>query len=48
MDSGQAKELSMLLVHKGVAVKRFTPRAMGRATPKNNILTHVELVAQEI
>jgi large subunit ribosomal protein L22 len=35
-------------VHKGVTVKRFIPRAMGRATPKNNVLTHVELVAQEI
>ena len=35
-------------VHKGVLVKRFTPRAMGRATPKVNVLTHVELVAQEL
>ena len=35
-------------VHKGVVVKRFIPRAMGRATPKNNVLTHVELVAREI
>lgn len=35
-------------VHKGVIVKRFIPRAMGRATPKNNVLTHVELVAKEI
>ena len=35
-------------VHKGVQVKRFIPRAMGRATPKNNVLTHVELVAKEI
>lgn len=34
-------------VHKGVLIKRFVPRAMGRATPKNNVLTHVELVAQE-
>lgn len=34
--------------HKGVLVKRFTPRAQGRATPKNNVLTHVELVAQEV
>jgi len=34
-------------VHKGVLIKRFTPRAMGRASPKNNVLTHVELVAQE-
>lgn len=35
-------------VHKGVLIKRFIPRAMGRATPKNNVMTHVELVAQEI
>lgn len=35
-------------VHKGVIIKRFIPRAFGRATPKNNVLTHVELVAQEI
>lgn len=35
-------------VHKGVIVKRFIPRAMGRATPKNNTLTHVELIAQEV
>ena len=34
-------------VHKGVLIKRFIPRAMGRATPKNNVLTHVEIVAQE-
>lgn len=35
-------------IHKGVLVKRFTPRAFGRASPKNNVLTHVELVAQEV
>jgi len=35
-------------VHKGVIIKRFTPRAMGRATAKNDVLTHVELVAKEI
>ena len=35
-------------VHKGILIKRFIPRAMGRATPKNNVLTHVELVAQEV
>ena len=35
-------------VHKGRKIERFIPRAMGRATPKIDILTHVELVAQEI
>ena len=35
-------------VHKGRLMKRFTPRAMGRTTPKNNAFTHVELVAQEV
>ena len=33
--------------HKGVVLKRFIPRAQGRATDKNDVLTHVELVAQE-
>ena len=35
-------------VHKGRILKRFTPRAQGRATPKNNVYTHVELVAKEV
>ena len=35
-------------VHKGRKIERLTPRAQGRATPKINILTHVELVAQEV
>lgn len=35
-------------VHKGRKLERFTPRAMGRASPKVDILTHVELVAQEM
>jgi large subunit ribosomal protein L22 len=34
--------------HKGRKIERFIPRAQGRATPKIDILTHVELVAQEI
>lgn len=34
-------------VHKGMIVKRFTPRAFGRSSAKNNTLTHVELVARE-
>ena len=34
-------------VHKGRIMKRFIPRAQGRATPNNNIYTHIELVAKE-
>ena len=35
-------------VHKGRLLKRFIPRAMGRSSPKNDNLTHVEVVAQEV
>ncbi|MDI1495753.1 MAG: ribosomal protein L22 [Cenarchaeum symbiont of Oopsacas minuta] len=34
-------------VHKGMVINRFTPRAMGRTSAKNNVLTHVEMVAVE-
>ena len=47
MDLDRLKIINVT-VQKGVTVKRFIPRAMGRATPKNNVLTHVELVAQEL
>ena len=33
---------------KGVAIQRVIPRAQGRATPKNDIMTHFEIVAQEV
>ncbi|MEM3064828.1 MAG: 50S ribosomal protein L22 [Candidatus Nitrosotenuis sp.] len=46
MDLDRLKIISAVS-HRGVVIKRFTPRAMGRATPKNNTLTHIELVAQE-
>jgi large subunit ribosomal protein L22 len=35
------------VVHKGTRLERFTPRDMGRASPKFDNLIHVELVAQE-
>ena len=35
------------VVHKGTKLERFTPRAMGRASPKFDTLIHVEIVAQE-
>ena len=33
---------------KGLIVERIIPRAQGRATAKNDVLTHLEIVAQEI
>ena len=32
---------------KGVIIQRIIPRAQGRATPKNNVMTHFEIGAQE-
>ena len=34
--------------HKGVLIKRFIQRAQGRATAKNDVMTHMEIVAQEV
>jgi len=34
-------------VHKGRLLKRFTQRAMGRSSAKNDAKTHEEIVAQE-
>ncbi len=34
--------------HKGTIIQRFIPRAQGRATAKNDVMTHIEIVAQEI
>jgi large subunit ribosomal protein L22 len=34
--------------YPGIKVKRATPRAMGRSSPKNNVLTHVEVVLEEM
>ena len=47
MDLDRLK-LVNVTTHKGVLIKRFIPRAQGRATPKNNVLTHVEMVAREV
>ncbi len=35
-------------VHQGTKLERFQPRAMGRSSPKYDILVHVEIVAQEV
>ena len=36
------------VVHIGTKLERFTPRAMGRASPKIGTLIHIELVAREV
>jgi large subunit ribosomal protein L22 len=46
MDLDRLKIIN-IVVHKGTRLKRFTPRAMGRASPKFDTLVHVEMVAQE-
>jgi large subunit ribosomal protein L22 len=33
--------------YPGMKIKRFTPRAHGRASPKYNITTHIEIVLEE-
>lgn len=46
MDLDRLRIISAV-VHKGTKLERFTPRAMGRTSPKFDTLVHVELVAQE-
>jgi large subunit ribosomal protein L22 len=35
------------VVHKGTKLERFTPRAMGRSSPKIDTLVHIGIVAKE-
>ena len=47
MDLDRLKIINATM-QKGVSIKRFIPRAQGRATAKNDVMTHMELVAQEL
>jgi len=47
MDLDRLKIVSAV-THKGTKLERFTPRAMGRSSPKIDTLVHVELVAHEV
>ncbi|MEB2836272.1 MAG: 50S ribosomal protein L22 [Desulfurococcales archaeon] len=33
--------------HKGITLKRWMPRAYGRASPKNRVHSHVEVIVRE-
>jgi len=35
------------VIHNGTKLERFTPRAMGRSSPKIDTLVHIEIVAKE-
>jgi large subunit ribosomal protein L22 len=34
--------------YPGIKIKRYIPRAMGRATPRNKTLCHVEIVLEQV
>ncbi|BAN89741.1 50S ribosomal protein L22 [Aeropyrum camini] len=34
--------------HKGITLKRWMPRAWGRATPRNRVHSHIEIVVREV
>lgn len=33
--------------HKGITLKRWTPRAFGRASPRNRVTSHLEVIVVE-
>jgi large subunit ribosomal protein L22 len=37
-----------IAVHKGLTLKRWMPRAYGRASPKNRVHSHVEIAVMEV
>ncbi|MEM1628948.1 MAG: 50S ribosomal protein L22 [Desulfurococcaceae archaeon] len=37
-----------IAAHKGITLKRYMPRAFGRATPKYRRMTHVEIIVKEV
>jgi large subunit ribosomal protein L22 len=36
------------VAHKGRTIKKFFPRAFGRASPHNKTLVHIEVMASEV
>ncbi len=37
-----------IAAHKGIIIKRFLPRAFGRATKKYNRTSHIEVIVGEV
>lgn len=37
-----------IAAHKGITLKRYMPRAFGRATPKYKRMTHLEVIVKEV
>jgi len=37
-----------IAAHKGIVIKRFMPRAFGRATKKFNRTSHIEVIIGEV
>lgn len=37
-----------IAAHRGITLKRYMPRAFGRATPKFRRMTHLEVVVKEV
>ncbi|MEN2999453.1 MAG: uL22 family ribosomal protein [Acidilobaceae archaeon] len=51
--AGEGLELERLKVihtsvHKGMTMKRYMPRAFGRATPSFRVTSHVEIIVAEV
>lgn len=45
--SPERMRITGVVVHRGRKLKRYMPRAFGRATPRFETLTHIEVLAME-
>ncbi len=41
-------KIMYVAAHKGITLKRWMPRAFGRATPKFRVHSHVEIMVEEV
>ncbi len=45
--SPEKMRITGMVVHRGRKLKRYMPRAFGRATPRFEVFTHIEVLARE-